>query len=426
MQVKIENLKDSQVKVTVELTAEEMKPYEKQAVEELQTQVKADGFREGNIPLDIIKQKVGEQAFTSAILDFAISQSYEDAVKQEKVRPVDYPKINVVQQNPLKYEATVPVVPETKWKKDVAKLTLKSMELKVEDSEIDEVLNNLKTRSTKWTDVDRAAKIGDRVEIDFDGFDKEGKALEGTSSKNHPVVLGEGGLIPGFEEEIKGMKKNEEKDFNITFPKDYHAEEFKSKKVKFHIKLNRVEESEEAELSDDFAKEITGGNRQNMKELKEEIVEELLKQKDRQEQARLENKFLKALVPYVDVKIPDALVEREIDFMIDRMKQDLERRKQTWEDYEKEMKEKGKDIRAELKDPAKEQVLIRLALEKLEDEDPMKVTDEEVEKEVEIVLAYYPPQVAPMMKDRYKEGSKEREMLRAQLRLSKRVAKHTK
>jgi len=426
MQVKIENLKDSQVKVTVELTAEEMKPYEKQAVEELQTQVKADGFREGNIPLDIIKQKVGEQAFTSAILDFAISQSYEDAVKQEKVRPVDYPKINVVQQNPLKYEATVPVVPETKWKKDVAKLTLKSMELKVEDSEIDEVLNNLKTRSTKWTDVDRAAKIGDRVEIDFDGFDKEGKALEGTSSKNHPVVLGEGGLIPGFEEEIKGMKKNEEKDFNITFPKDYHAEEFKSKKVKFHIKLNRVEESEEAELSDDFAKEITGGDRQNMKELKEEIVEELLKQKDRQEQARLENKFLKALVPYVDVKIPDALVEREIDFMIDRMKQDLERRKQTWEDYEKEMKEKGKDIRAELKDPAKEQVLIRLALEKLEDEDPMKVTDEEVEKEVEIVLAYYPPQVAPMMKDRYKEGSKEREMLRAQLRLSKRVAKHTK
>lgn len=412
--------------MTIEISEPKMKDYRALAVKELQSQVKIPGFREGSIPMEMLERHMGEQAFLSQVLDIAISESYEEALKKEKVRPVAYPKISVTSQEPLIYEAVIPVVPEVTWKKDVKKLEVKAEKLKVEKTEIDQVLENLVKKSAKWKVVQREAKMKDRVEIDFDGFDMDGVALEGTSSKNHPVILGEGSLIPGFEEEVVGMKLGEEKDFNITFPKDYQAEHFKGKKVRFHIKLNQVEEPEEHELNDEFAKEITGGNRQNLKELKEEIEEELLHQKEHQEESRLENLFLKELLNYVKADVPEALHEREIDFMVDRIKQDLEKQGRSLEDYEKELEQDGKKLRDELKKTAMDQVLIRLGLEKLHEEEKTEVSKDEIDLEVQHMLSHYPPHFAPMMAEKYKEGTQEREYVTNQLKLKKLVAAHTK
>jgi len=426
MKVQVEKLGKSEIKLTVEVSDKKLKSYREKAVKELQGQVKVPGFREGGIPMDVLEKHLGEQAFMGHVLDLAVSETYEEAIKQEKIRPIAYPKMQMLSQDPLKYEAIVPTVPEVKWKKDISKLTVTRKTPKVEEAEVKEVLENLKKRSTKWNDVDRAAKKGDRVEIDFDGFDEKDVPLEGTSSKNHPVVLGEGGLIPGFEDEVEGMKKDEEKEFELTFPKDYHAKQFKGKKVKFKVKVGKVEESEEPKLDDDFVKEITGGNRKNVAELKKEIEEEVGKQKEIQETGRLENEFLKALGDYVDVEIPDALIEREIDFLIERIKGDLSQKGVKWEDYEKEMKEKGKEMREELRKTAKEQVLIRLGLEKLYTEEKTEVSEKEVEEELEKMLGHYPPEFKPMVMERYKKGEQEREQLKNVLMLRKLVEAHTK
>jgi trigger factor len=426
MEVDITKLEKSEVKLTIELTAEEMAPYEKKAVEVLQGQVKVDGFREGNIPREVLEKHIGEQAFKSHVLDIAVSETYETAIRENDVRPIEYPKLSIVSHDPLKYEATVPVIPEVKWKKDVAGLTVSKGKLKVEKEEVQEVLDQLKSRSTKWNDVERAAKKGDKVEVDFDGFDKDGVALEGTSSKNHPIELGKGMMIPGFEEEIIGMKPGEDKEFEITFPKDYHADQFKGKKVKFKIKLHKVQESEEPTLDDEFAKTITGGHRKTIKELEEEITEELMKQKEKQEIGRMENDFLKGLADYVDVEISQTLIDRETDLIIERMKQDLQHRGTKWEDYEKEMEEKGKNIRDELKATAEEQVRIRLGLEKLYEEQEVEVTEKDLDAEIEDMLGMYPKEFRPMMEERFKEGSQEREQIRARLMLRKMVEKYTK
>lgn len=426
MKVNVEKLKDSQVKISVELTAEEMAPYKKEATKELQDQVKIDGFRPGSIPQDILEKHVGKEAFMGQVLDIAIGKTYEKAVTDNDLMPVDYPKLHVVTPEPLHYEATVAVLPEVEWTKDLKKLEIKKKTLKVEDKEVDEVLENLQNRSTKWSDVDRPAKMEDRVEVDFDGFDDGGAPLDGTSSKNHPVVLGSNSLIPGFEEEVVGMKKDEEKEFDIVFPKDYHSKKFQSKKVKFKIKLNRIEESAKPELNDAFADEITGGHRKTMKELKEEIVEELHKQKERQEELQLETDFLKELPKYAKAHISQVLIDREIDFMIERMKQDLQKQGKSWEDYEKEMEEQKKDIRKELEKPAKEQVLIRLALEAAYKEQKIEVNEAEVKAEIDEMILRYPPQFAEMAKQRFQEGGEEWNKVSNQIRLRKLVALHIK
>lgn len=424
MDINVERLKNSEVKLTISLTEEEMAPYKAKAAKELQSQVKVDGFREGHIPMDVLEQRVGHDAFMGRVLDIAISETYEEAVTKEGLMPVDYPKISVASHHPLKYEAVLPLLPEVEWTKDLDKLKLKKKELKVEDSEVDEVLQNLQDRSTTWSDVDRAAKMGDRVEIDFDGFDEGGAALDGTSSKNHPVVLGSKSLIPGFEEEVVGMKKDEEKEFKITFPADYHSKKFQKKKVTFKIKLNRIEEPAKPEVNDAFANEITGGHRTTLKDLKEEIVEELQKQKERQEEMQMETDFLKELPNYVKAEISEALVNREIDFMMERMKEDLARQGKSWEDYEKEMAEEKKDLRKELETTAREQVLIRLALEDAYKKDKVEVKDDEIEAEINEMILRYPPQFADMARARLAQSEEDRRKIANQLRLRKLVAKH--
>lgn len=424
MKVQVEKLKNSEVKLTIELSEEEMAAHKTAAVKELQDKVKVDGFREGNIPAEILEKKIGHAAFMGQVIDIAVGKSYEASIRENDVTPVDYPKVTMVSEEPFKYEATVVVLPEVTWAKDLSKLKIKKSELKIEDKEVDEVLTNLLSRSTKWKDVERAAKMEDRVEVDFDGFDEGGAALDGTSSKNHPVVLGSNSLIPGFEEEVVGMKKDEEKEFDIVFPEDYHSKKFQKKKVKFKIKVNRIEESEKPELNDAFANEITGGHRKTLKELKEEIVEELQKQKERQEELQLESDFIKELPAYIKSEVPAVLIERETDFMIERMKEDLQKQGKSWEDYEKEMEEKKKDVRKELEKTAKEQVLIRLGLEAAYKEEKIEVKDEEVDAEINELILRYPPQFADMARQRFMSDPQEKGKIYNQIRLRRLVANH--
>lgn len=412
--------------MTVELTPEEMLAYRAKAVAELQDKVKVPGFRAGKIPENVLLEHVGEQAFMGQTLDFALSDTYEAAVHQEKIRPVAYPKIQILAHDPLKYEAIIPVLPEVKFKKEVEKVTVSRTKPEVKDEEVEEVLKNFLKRTVEWKDVEGEAKKGHRVEVDFDGQDMEGVPLEGTSSKNHPVVLGEGSLIPGFEDELVGMKKGEEKDFEIVFPKDYHSKKFQNKKVKFHVKIGRIEEGKEEELSDAFAQKVSGDAKKTLPDLRKEIHHELHTQKEYQEDVRLENEFLKELLTVVEAEVPEALIEKEIDFLIERLKEDLKQRKQSWEDYEKEMQEEGKDLRKELYKPAVEQVLIRLGLERLFELENPEVTEAEIEEEIERLLGRYPEEFRAMLKGRYAEGTNEREMIRSGVRLRKVVKKHTK
>ena len=162
----------------------------------------------------------------------------------------------------------------------------------------------------------QSSSKNDRVEIDFDGKDMQGVPLDGTSSKNHPVIIGENYFIPGFEEELIGLKKDDEKDFEITFPKDYHSKNFQDKKVKFHVKLNRVEESETQELNDAFAEELTDGKHKTLADLKVEIKTELGHQKEHDAEIQLENDVIEKLSEYFEAEVPDSMVEEKLIYFL--------------------------------------------------------------------------------------------------------------
>ncbi|MEK7146051.1 MAG: trigger factor [Patescibacteria group bacterium] len=425
MKVEVQKLPKSEVKLTIEVPEKNMEEFEKQAAKELQEKVKVPGFRPGHIPLEVLKKQVGDNSFMGVVMDLAINESYEKAIKQEKILPVAYPKISIVSDKPLKFDAIVPVVPEVSLKKNVDKIKVKAEKVEITKAELEDVLENLSKRSQTWKDVERKAKKGDRVEIDFDGFDSEGIALEGTASKNHPVVLGEGTLIPGFEEEIEGMEKDEAKEFDITFPKDYHSKKFQSKKVKFKIKLNRIEEAEKTKMDDEFAEKLTGGKHKTLDSLKEEITSELMHQKEHGEENRLETDFLEKLADHVEAELPEALIEREKKYLKEKLQGDLDKRNTTMEAYEDMLKEKKKDLDKELSEQAEKQLLIRLGLEKIYEQEKIEVTKADVEKEIGHMLSHYPEAYAHSIKENYKEGSEQYEHLQNMLRLKKLVKKHS-
>lgn len=426
MKIEIEKLPKSEIKLTIEVSAKKLESFKSKTVAELQNQVEISGFRKGHTPEDVLIKHVGEGAFKSHMLEIALEETYQEAIKEHKLSPISYPKINIVSQDPFKYEAVFTSVPEIEIKKGYEKVAVKPKEIKVEKKEMEEVLNNLQKRSTKWNFVEREAKKGDRVEIDFDGTDMDGLALEGTSSKNHPVILGEGYFIPGFEDEVVGMKKGEEKDFAVTFPKDYHSEKFKSKKVKFHVKLNSIEEAEERKLDDAFAEELTGGKHKTLKDLEKEVEEELKHQKEHDAEVQSENEVIEKLAEYFKAEIPETLIERETDFLIDRLKGDVEKSGMKWEDYQKAKEDKKEDIKKTLRPQAEKQVLIRLGIEKLYEMEKISVSEGDINEELKHIFAHYPAEYQSKVAEYYKVGAPGYNQMENQLMLKKLVKKFIK
>lgn len=425
MKVNKEKLEKSQIKLTIELESEVLKKYRSYAAKELQERVNVPGFRKGHIPIEVLEKHIGEQSFLAHTIEIALSDSYEEAIAQEKIQPLEYPKINVVSHSPLKYEATVAVMPEIEIKKGYEKVKVKQKKIEIKKEEIDQVLENLKKQSLKWHDVERVSKKGDRLEVDFEGKDETGVSLDGTKSKNHPIIIGDNNFIPGFEDELIGLKKDEEKDFDIVFPKDYHKKAFQSKKVKFHIKVGRIEEVEDLKVDDKFVEEFTKGKHKTLRELEDEIKKEINHQKEAEMEVEMENEAIEKLSEFVETDVPDVLVEREIDYILNGFKSDLKRRGVTWEDYLKTKNKEEKELRKEYTKQAEKQVIIRLGIEKLYELENISLDDKDIESELSHLIKNYPPEYADKIKDSHKEGTKAREMLTNRLMLKKLLQKFT-
>ncbi len=425
MQVNVEKLPKSEVKILVEFEASEMKAFEEKAAKEISEQVKIDGFRAGKAPVDMIKKQVGDTAFESHVVDVALPVAFSKAIEQENLHPVSRPKLNITSQSPLKFEATIAVMPEITLK-DYSKIEVKSKKVEVTDKDVKDIVESLQRREATFKDVDRAAKKGDRVELDFQGYDKDGKELPNTGSKNHPVVIGDGMLIPGFEDGVVGMKKDEEKELNLTFPKDYHAEQFKGKKVKFTVKLNRVEERELMEINDEFAAKVSGGHAKSLEQLNKDIKTNLVEVRGEEEKKRREEAFLEEFIKFVEVELPEAMIEDEIDFMLDRTRESMKARGGDFEKFMEAQKAAGKDVRKEMRANAEKQVKLRLGLREVYNKEKIEVKPEDLKAEIAKVSKGYPPQYADAIAEMYKEGTENYRILQNQVRLNKVFEKYLK
>lgn len=375
MEVKSEDLKKGKFKLTITVSPEEMVGYYNKSYEKIAPTIKLDGFRPGKAPRKLVEAAAGTARILSEALDAAVSENYYKAVVEKNLNPITQPKI-VINKYPsygdksenvkdeFEFEAEIEVMPPITLG-DYSKLKVKPKESKKAGAEdLKKVLDHFQKQSSTFSEIDRAAKKGDRVEITFEGFLKKVR-IDQMCSKNHPLVLGEGNMIPGFEDHVIGMKKGEKKEFKITFPKDYHAKEYAGKEAEFNVELIDLKEVKMPELSDEFAKKF---GHKNMEDLKKAIEKNLNQEMEEESKRNLEMEVIEKILPLLKAEIPESLIASETNRMLGQYSEQLSKQGINFERYLESIKKTREQILAEMKPQAEKNVKVGLLLGKIIEE----------------------------------------------------------
>lgn len=415
MKVELKKLPKSEVELTISVPYDVYKKWEKKAVEELGKEIKVSGFRSGHIPEEVIREKVHAEGVRSATLDFVFPQTYSQAVTDNKIEVISRPKVDIksdIQKegDDFVYVATVAVMPEVKVG-DYKKIKVARKPVVVEPKSVEDTIKMVMDRYAEWKDVERKAQKNDRAEVNFEGFDEEGMPIPNTASKNHPIVLGSGVMVPGFEDAIQGMAKGETKEFVVQFPKDYHAKPMQGKKVKFKLVLNRLEEKAEQALDEAMIEKITG-KKQSVEEFKKLIEEDLKSELVVRNQQEHDNAVVAEVIKITKADLPEAMVEQEIDMMLEDQKERVKHQGIEWADFLKRINKSDEDFRKDHAKGAHERVLARLGVQYIIRDSKLEVTDEDVNKKIEELVARYPEDQQKLARDHYEKDAEARRHLR--------------
>ncbi len=332
MKLHTERKNDTTAVFEIAADISELDMVKKKVLHKLAPRVKVAGFREGKVPMEIVEKNLDDASLQSEFLNEAIQALYLAAIKEERIRPVGQPQVEVKKFVPfteLEFTMEIPVVGEVKlpnYKKIVAKKAI----VKIETAQIDEVLKNLQIRAAEKVDVVREAKLTDEALIDFKGVDKKGEPVSGADGEDYPLVLGSGTFIPGFEDNVIGMKIGEEKSFEVTFPKDYGAKALQNAKVTFTVTLKSLKEVKEPKLNDEFASKV--GPFESLKDLKADIKKQLEHEAGLRAERDWEAAIINELADNTKVAIPEELVEEQKDAVVQEVRQNVVQRGMTYDE----------------------------------------------------------------------------------------------
>ncbi len=372
----LKKLPHSQVLITLDVAPEDLEKFRKKAIDKLRGQVNVPGFRPGKASDEMVIQHVGAPAVDEEILRVGLPEWYFAVVVEEKIAPIAPPESKVTSTQPLVIELTVTVLPEVNVG-NYQKIRVKAQTPKVTDEEIATELETLQKRFATYSDVTRAAKMGDRAELDFVGS-VDGKEVEGAKSKNHPLVLGSKTFIPGFEEEVVGMEPGTKKEFTVKFPEDYHVEELRSKDVTFATELMKLEEMQMPEMTPEFFVKLKNEKITDLDSLKSEIKAYLVASKEAEERNRQEEEILKQLIEMTKMEVPHALIHDEIHYMEESFAERLQGMGLTMERYLEANKKTHEDLHKDWDPEATRRLTARFALLEIAKAEKLEPTDEEI------------------------------------------------
>ena len=374
-----EKVEKSQVALTIEVNAAEFEAAVEKAYQKMRRKISVPGFRPGKAPRKMIERMYGAEVFFEEAINIAFPEAYEAAAEQEKLQIVGYPTVEMVGEvtkDGFTFKATTPVYPEVTLG-EYKGLKAEKPEVKVLAADVDERLKALADRNTRLVSVDRAAKSGDTAVIDFEGF-LDGKPFDGGKGENHNLELGSGSFVPGFEDQVIGMKAGEEKDIDITFPENYH-EDLAGKAVVFHVKVNKVTETIVPAQDDDFARDVSEFD--SLEELKNDIRAKALNNAQKQIDNAFENACIEKAAENTTVDMPSALVDNELDVQMERFAYQLQMSGYSMEQYAKMMGGDVNSMRNAFRPAAEKQARITVTLNKIVEAENITVSDEEVEAE---------------------------------------------
>lgn len=391
MQIQKEQVNPTKLKLTIQADQNEIDIVKAAVLAKLGANVKVQGFRPGKAPVNLIEKQLDQSVYQSQFLETVINDLFTKAVEQERLRPVAQPEIAISKFVPfsaLEFTAEVEAVGDIKLP-DYKKIKLAAKPAQVTAADVNQVLDNLRSRSAAKKDVDRAAKNGDEVTIDFKGVDAKTKdPIAGADGKEYPLALGSKTFIPGFEEALVGIKPGGKKTFPLTFPKDYGVKDLQNRKVSFTVTALKIQELTKPKLDDAFA--ATVGPFKTMAELKKDVKKQLTAEKQQQVQQAYDNELLEKIAAKTVVEIPDALVEDEVSRLEDEEKRNIAYRGQTWQEH---LKEEGVDEaghRAQKRPAAETRVKVGLLLGEVANAENVKVTPEELEIRLQLLKGQYP------------------------------------
>ena len=381
-----EKLDKSRVALTIETGAEEFEAAVNKAYLKMRGKINVPGFRVGKAPRKIIEKMYGAEVFYEEAVNIILPDAYEAAVKEQELEVVGYPQVELESctKDGVVFKCTVAVYPEVKLGQYKG-LEAPKAEVKVAAADVNARLKEMADRNSRLVSVDRAVKKGDTADIDFEGFDN-GVAFDGGKGENFDLEIGSGSFVPGFEEQLIGMKAGEEKDIDITFPENY-APELAGKPVVFHVKVNEVKVKEVPAVDDEFAKDVSEFD--TLKELKADIKKKMTAERTEAAQRAFEDVLMAKVAEGVEAEIPHEMVELQAERMMEQFKQQLAAQGIPFDQYLKMTGTTEADFRKQADGPAAEQVKMDLAVEAIIKAEGLEATDEDVENELKNVAEKY-------------------------------------
>ena len=390
MNIKVENTQNkNEVKLTFNIEAEKFEEAIKKVYAKTAKYFNIPGFRKGKAPLQLVERQYGTAIFYEDAFNELVPEIYDEAIKENKVEAVSKPNIDIVQMEKGKeliFTATVETKPEVELGKYKG-IEIKKIEYNTSDKDIEHELGHMAEKNARLVTVeDRPVENGDITTIDFEGS-VDGVKFEGGSSENHELTIGSNTFIPGFEEQIIGMKIDEEKDIKVKFPDDYFSKDLAGKDAVFKVKLHEIKKKELPKMDDEFAKDVSEFD--TLDELKNSIKERLDTQNIDKAKYETEEEAIKIVCENTKIDIPNGMIEMEIDNMIHDMEHRLQYQGLNLSQYLQIMGKTEEDMKSEFKEQAEKSVKSKLVLEAIVKAEKIEANPDEVTEKIKEMAAQY-------------------------------------
>ncbi|QNH41147.1 trigger factor [Bacillus sp. PAMC26543] len=390
MSVKWEKQEGNEGVLTVEVDAETFKTALDDAFKKVVKQVSIPGFRKGKIPRGLFEQRFGVEALYQDALDILLPVEYPKAVEEAGIEPVDRPEIDVEKiekGESLIFTAKVTVKPEVKLG-EYKGLGVEKDDTAVTDEDVQNELKGLQERQAELVVKEEGAvEEGNTVVLDFEGF-VDGEAFEGGKAENYSLEVGSGSFIPGFEDQLVGLEAGAEKDVEVTFPEEYHAEDLAGKQAVFKVKIHEIKAKELPELDDEFAKDIDE-EVETLAELTEKTKKRLEEAKENEADAKLREELVLKASENAEIDVPQAMIDTELDRMLKEFEQRLQMQGMNLELYTQFSGQDEAALKEQMKEDAAKRVKSNLTLEAIAKAENLEVTDEEVDAELSKMAEAY-------------------------------------
>lgn len=387
MSAKLEKIESSEAYLEIEVDADTLEAGLDQAFKKVSKQVAIPGFRKGRVPRQLLEAHYGPEVLFEDALEIIVPSAYEDAIKELAIDAIGQPEFDIQEiesGKPLKFTAKVAVKPEVKLG-ELEGLDIQIPRFEVSEEDVNNKMEEMRARYAQVVEkADEPAELGDTLTIDFEGFVND-VAFEGGKGEDYNLELGSATFIPGFEEQLVGVKTGESKDVNVAFPEEYHAEDLAGQDALFKVTVKKIETKELRELNDEFAQEVS--EFENIAELREDLKKNLEQMHEMRKQSMTKDEAVNKAVELCEIEVPNAAIEVQFQNMLQQLEQRMSMQGLNLEQYFQFTGSNMDDFRKEIWPEAEKNSRVNFMLEKIVEEKGIEVSDEELEKEIEDIAS---------------------------------------